>query len=151
MPKLPNQDSSFWKKPVRCNFDIACYSSRFYVFEDNVTKPEDSRGREKFSKIHYPINIPLELNIIVLIKHCCLIYDSCVLWNSEKNSCCKKHKNIDFQVFKFSTYRMDLFFRQLRVAIRRVNIHLHVLKLYMGKGPVALKAQIFDPVWYCVH
>ena len=32
-----------------------------------------------------------------------------------------KNLKISFQVVNFSRYRMDLFFRQLRVAIRRIN------------------------------
>ena len=34
-----------------------------------------------------------------------------------------KNLKIVFQVVNFSRYRMDLFFRQLRVTIRRINIH----------------------------
>ena len=75
-------------------------------------------GKKKFSKMRYLINISLESSIIVLVKHCCLLYDICALWSFEKNSCCKK---LSFQVVNFSRYRMDLFFRQLRVAIRRIN------------------------------
>ena len=34
-----------------------------------------------------------------------------------------KNLKIVFQVVNFSRYSMDLFFRQLHVAIRKINIH----------------------------
>ena len=80
-------------------------------------------GEGKLSKMHYPINISLESSIIVLVKHWYLLYDSCVPWNFERKIVAVKNLKIGFQVVNFSRYRMDSFFRQLRAAIRRTNIH----------------------------